>query len=144
MIRNAGSRLVDRRGSLDQTRRSSSRLIWESVTVNLTWSGTSDQVTYVFCTIWMTSQYLIHCVLRKTLCITSSVSERGDMDSENHSVAIRSIGSQSLKSTVQDWKHWWVYNKIYYTIIEFSRENYFVILWTKMLPVVLIRKSRVC
>ena len=25
-------------------------------------------------------------VLRKTLCTTSSVSERGDMDSENHSV----------------------------------------------------------
>ena len=32
----------------------------------------------------MTSQYLMHCVLRKTLCTTSSVSERGDMDSENH------------------------------------------------------------
>ena len=33
----------------------------------------------------MTSQYLMHCVLRKTLCTTSSVSERGDRDSENHS-----------------------------------------------------------
>ena len=33
-------------------------------------------------------------VLRKTLCTTSSVSERGDMDSENHS-----IGSHYLKST---------------------------------------------
>ena len=30
----------------------------------------------------MTSQYLMQCVLRKTLCTTSSVSERGDMDSE--------------------------------------------------------------
>ena len=39
-------------------------------------------------------------VLRKTLCNTSSVSERGDMDSENHSVVIRSIGSHSVKSTV--------------------------------------------
>ena len=39
-------------------------------------------------------------VLRKTLCTTSSVSERGDMDSENHSVVIRSIGSHSVKSTV--------------------------------------------
>ena len=25
----------------------------------------------------------MHCVLRKTLCTTSSVSERGDFDSEN-------------------------------------------------------------
>ena len=41
----------------------------------------------------MTSQYLMHCVLRKTLCNTSLVSERGDMDSENHSVVIRRIGS---------------------------------------------------
>ena len=39
-------------------------------------------------------------VLRKTLCSTSSVSERGDMDSENHSVVIRSIGLHSVKSTV--------------------------------------------
>ena len=39
-------------------------------------------------------------VLRKTLCTTSSVSERGDMDSDNHSVVIRSIGSHSVKSTV--------------------------------------------
>ena len=39
-------------------------------------------------------------VLRKTLCKTSSVLERGDMDSENHSVVIRSIGSHSVKSTV--------------------------------------------
>ena len=48
----------------------------------------------------MASQYLMPCVLRKTLCTTSSVSERGDMDSENHSVVIRSIGSHSVKSTV--------------------------------------------
>ena len=41
---------------------------------------------------------LMHGVLRKTLCTTSSVSERGDMDSENHRP--RSIGSQSVKSTV--------------------------------------------
>ena len=39
-------------------------------------------------------------VLRKTLCTTSSVSERGDMDSENHSVLIRSIGPYSVNSTV--------------------------------------------
>ena len=39
-------------------------------------------------------------VLRKTLCTTSSVSERGDMDSENHSVVIRSTGSQSVKPTL--------------------------------------------
>ena len=38
-------------------------------------------------------------VLRKTLCTTSSVSERGDMDSEKHSVVIRSIGSHSVIST---------------------------------------------
>ena len=38
--------------------------------------------------------------IEKTLCTTSSVSERGDMDSENHSVVIRSIGSHSVKSTV--------------------------------------------
>ena len=30
--------------------------------------------------IWMTSQYLMNCVLRKTLCTISSVSARGDMD----------------------------------------------------------------
>ena len=30
----------------------------------------------------MTSQYPMHCVLRKTLGTTSSVSESGDMDSE--------------------------------------------------------------
>ena len=47
LIRDVGSRLVDRRGSLDQTRRSASRLIWWSVPVNLTWSGTSDQVTVI-------------------------------------------------------------------------------------------------
>ena len=28
--------------------------------------------------IWMTSQYLMHCVLRKTLCTSSSVSEIGE------------------------------------------------------------------
>ena len=31
----------------------------------------------------MTSQYLMHCVLRKILCTMSSVSESDDMDSEN-------------------------------------------------------------
>ena len=54
-----------------------------------------------FGAIWMTSQCLMHCVLRKTLCTTSSVSERGDMifrkpqcgDSEY-------IGSHYVKSTV--------------------------------------------
>ena len=30
----------------------------------------------------------------------SSVLERGDMDSENHTVVIRSVGSHSVKSTV--------------------------------------------
>ena len=39
-------------------------------------------------------------VLRKTLCTTSSVSERGPMDLENQSVVIRRIGSHSMKSTV--------------------------------------------
>ena len=38
--------------------------------------------------------------LRKTLCTTSSVSERGDMEPENHSVVIRSIGLHYVKSTV--------------------------------------------
>ena len=38
--------------------------------------------------------------IEKTLCTTSSVSERGDMDSENHSVVIWSIGSHSVKATV--------------------------------------------
>ena len=41
------------------------------------------------------------CVLRKTLCTTSSVSERGDMDSENHSVVIRSIGSHSEFNSIK-------------------------------------------
>ena len=48
----------------------------------------------------------MHCVLRKTLCTTSSVSERGDVDSENHSVMIRSIGSHceinSIKTDIID------------------------------------------
>ena len=35
------------------------------------------------------------CIEKKTLCTSSSVSERGDMDSENHSVVIRSIESHS-------------------------------------------------
>ena len=41
-------------------------------------------------------------VLRKTLCTTSSVSERCDMYSENHSVVIRSIRLHSVhvKSTL--------------------------------------------
>ena len=39
-------------------------------------------------------------VLIKTLCTKSSVSERGDMDSENHILVIPSIGSHSVKSTV--------------------------------------------
>ena len=47
MTRNGGSCLVDRRGLLDQTRHSAFRLIWWSVPVNLTWSGTSDQVTVI-------------------------------------------------------------------------------------------------
>ena len=47
MIRNARSHLVDRRGSLDQTRRSTSRLIWRSLPLNLTWSGTLDHVTVI-------------------------------------------------------------------------------------------------
>ena len=34
----------------------------------------------------------------KTFCTTSSVSERGGMDSENYSVVIRSIVSHSVKS----------------------------------------------
>ena len=38
--------------------------------------------------------------IEKTLCTTSSVLERGNMDSENHSVVIRSIGSHSVKSAV--------------------------------------------
>ena len=38
--------------------------------------------------------------IEKKLCTTSSVSEGGDMDSENRSVVIRSIGSHSVKSTV--------------------------------------------
>ena len=48
----------------------------------------------------MTSQFFMYCALRKTLCTTSSVSERGDMDSENHCVVIWSIGSHSVKSTL--------------------------------------------
>ena len=38
--------------------------------------------------------------IEKNTGTASSVSEWGDMDSENHSVVIRSIGSHSLKSTV--------------------------------------------
>ena len=56
-------------------------------------------VQILYGAIWM-PQYLMQCVLRKTVCSTSSVSERGDMDSENHNVVIRSIGSHSVKSTV--------------------------------------------
>ena len=55
----------------------------------------------VLCTYFVRfDRNLMHCVLRKTLCTTSSVSERGDMDSESHSVVIRSIGSHSVKLTV--------------------------------------------
>ena len=39
-------------------------------------------------------------VLSKTLGTTSLVSERGDMDSENHSVVILSSGLHSVKSSV--------------------------------------------
>ena len=39
----------------------------------------------------VTIPHRMHCVLRKTLCTMSSVSERGDMDSANHSVVIQSI-----------------------------------------------------
>ena len=39
-------------------------------------------VQILYGAIWM-PQYLMQCVLRKTVCSTSSVSERGDMDSEN-------------------------------------------------------------
>ena len=42
----------------------------------------------------------MHCVLRKTFCTTLLVSERGDMDSENLSLVIRSIGSHTVNSTV--------------------------------------------
>ena len=41
----------------------------------------------------------MHCVLRNTLCTTSSVSERGDVDSENqcrdpeHRITLREINS---------------------------------------------------
>ena len=40
-------------------------------------------VQILYGAIWMASQYLMLCALRKTVCTTSSVSERGDMDSEN-------------------------------------------------------------
>ena len=43
LIRSAGSCLVDRRGSTDQTQRSASG----DVPVNLTWPGTSDQDTEI-------------------------------------------------------------------------------------------------
>ena len=60
----------------------------------------------------MTSQYLMHCVLRKTLCTTSSVSERGDMDSENqcgdpkHRITLCEINRYQWVYNNQ-----WVYNK---------------------------------
>ena len=68
-------------------------------------------VQILYDAIWTTSQYVMHCVLRKTLCTTLSVSERGDMDSENHSVVIWSMGSQSVKSTVLRLITMMVYNK---------------------------------
>ena len=37
------------------------------------------------------------CIREKTLCSTLSVLERDDMNSENHRLVIRSIGSQSVK-----------------------------------------------
>ena len=37
-----------------------------------------------------------------TLCTSSSVSERGDMDSENHSVVIPSIVSHSVNQQYQE------------------------------------------
>ena len=75
------------------------------------------------------SQYLLYCVLRKTLCTTSFVSERGDMDSENHSVVIRSIGSHSVKSTVLRPIIWNVYmiNAIYNTCMSIVK--YKMSLW---------------
>ena len=48
----------------------------------------------------MTSKCLKHCILGETLCDKSSVSEKGDLDSENNSVVIRNIESHSVKSTV--------------------------------------------
>ena len=39
------------------------------------------------------------CIEKKTLCTTSSISEKGDMDTENHSVVVN-IGSHSVKPTV--------------------------------------------
>ena len=48
----------------------------------------------------MTSKCLKHCILGETLCDKSSVSEKGDLDSENHSVVIRNIESHSVKLTV--------------------------------------------
>ena len=77
----------------------------------------------------MTSQYLLYCVLRKTLCTTSSVSERGDMDSENHSVVIRSIGSHSVKSTVLRPITWdgYIINAIYNTCLSIVK--YKMSLW---------------
>ena len=60
MIRSAGSRLVDKRGSLDQSRRSASRFIWWSEPDNLTWSGTSDQVTVIIVYIyWLLFQWVV-------------------------------------------------------------------------------------
>ena len=54
----------------------------------------------------------MHCVLRKTLCTTSSVSERGDKDSENHSVVTRIISIKNgningyIKKAYDQYNEW--------------------------------------
>ena len=52
--------VVNRRGSLDQTRSSASRLMWWCVPVNLTWSSISDQVTVII--IYLYRSMLITCM----------------------------------------------------------------------------------
>ena len=72
----------------------------------------------------------MHCVLRKTLCTTSSVSERGDMDSENHSVVIWSIGSHcEIDSIKTDNIDGYIINVIFMKITLFCKlihESFFL------------------
>ena len=70
----------------------------------------------------MTSQYLMHCVLRKTMCTTSIVSERGEQqcgDPGHHGSRINSIETDYNDGYIIN-----ILNTIRHTLIV-GRENAF-------------------
>ena len=64
-------------------------------------------VQILYDAIWMTSQYIMHCILRKKLCTTLTVSERGGT-----TVWWSGASDHTLWNVQnQDWENWWLYNK---------------------------------